>query len=135
MPMQYATQAIVCLAGDLRDTAVSLQEKRQLEGDLRKTINDVEQIAATVHYWPDVNGLPNLFTARPDRRFPADYRRPRQPRIHAYLRRRLSVGGGGAEHARRDVAQSIHHQPDQPAHVFWRRQSNRTLGSDAGGSS
>jgi len=64
--MQYATQAIVCLAGDLRDTAVSLQEKRQLEGDLRKTINDVEQIAATVHYWPDVNGLPNLFTARPD---------------------------------------------------------------------
>ncbi len=66
MPMQYATQAIVCLANDLRGTADSLQEKRGLEEDIRKTINEVEQIAATVHYWPAVAGLPNLYRARGD---------------------------------------------------------------------
>jgi hypothetical protein len=66
MSMQYSTQAIVCLANDLRATAEAFQRKREIEGDLRKTINRVEQTAATVHYYPDVIGLPNLFSGRPD---------------------------------------------------------------------
>jgi hypothetical protein len=66
MAMHYVTQAIVCLANDLRGTAEALHWKRENEGDLVKTINQEEQIAATVHYYPAVDGLPRLFTARDD---------------------------------------------------------------------
>jgi hypothetical protein len=61
--MQYSTQAIVCLAGDLRETAEALQTKRTLAGDARGTINQVEQVTSSVHYWPAVDGLPQIYAA------------------------------------------------------------------------
>jgi hypothetical protein len=66
MAMRYTTQAIVCLAGDLAQVAQALQQKRVIEGDLAKTISGTRQIAATVHYHPNLNGLPNFFRTRDD---------------------------------------------------------------------
>ena len=66
MAMRYTTQAIVCLAGNLAQVAQALQQKRVIEGDLEKTISGTRQIAATIHYHPNLNGLPNFFQTRDD---------------------------------------------------------------------
>lgn len=61
-PMAHSTQAIVCLANDLRGTAEALHWKREHAGDVQKRINGEEQLASSVHYWPNVQGLPKMYS-------------------------------------------------------------------------
>jgi hypothetical protein len=52
--MKYTTSGIICLANDLRETALLLQEKREIADDLRKRINGVDQTASAVAFYPNV---------------------------------------------------------------------------------
>lgn len=59
--MDYTTQAIICLASDLRESAEALQGKRVAAGDATGIVNEVNQWRSTVSYYPML-ALPNLFT-------------------------------------------------------------------------
>jgi hypothetical protein len=52
--MHYSTSGIICLAGDLRTNALYLQQKRQVVGDAVKTINDIEQAASDLAFYPEL---------------------------------------------------------------------------------
>lgn len=54
--MQYTSSGIVCLANDLRAHAEALQNKRIASGDLKKKINQVEQISSHITFYPQTPG-------------------------------------------------------------------------------